>query len=44
VSYELKFRPEAELDLEKSAKWYEQQKEKLGSSFLDEVEKNLRLY
>lgn len=39
MSYELTFRQEAEIDLEKSAKWYEQQKEHLGFDFLDEVEK-----
>ena len=37
--YRLTFRKEAEIDLEKSAKWYEQQKETLGFDFLDEVEK-----
>jgi plasmid stabilization system protein ParE len=39
VNYELKFRHEAEIDLQKAAKWYEQQKEGLGFDFLNEVEK-----
>ena len=39
MRYELAFRHEAEIDLEKSAKWYELQKESLGFDFLDEVEK-----
>ncbi len=39
MNYELKFRHEAEIDLQKSAKWYEQQKEGLGFDFLNEVEK-----
>ncbi len=39
MSYELTFRHEAEIDLAKSAKWYELQKETLGFDFLDEVEK-----
>lgn len=39
MNYELKFRQEAEIDLEKAAKWYELQRETLGFDFLDEVEK-----
>ena len=39
MNYELTFRQEAEVDLETSAQWYEQQKEGLGFDFLDEVEK-----
>ena len=39
MSYKLTFRPEAEIDLEKSAKWYELQKKNLGFDFLNEVEK-----
>ena len=39
MSYRVKFRPEAEKDLENTAKWYEQQRENLGFEFLDEITK-----
>lgn len=43
MSYRIKFRPEAEKDLEKSAKWYEEQRENLGFDFLDEVDKKCHI-
>ena len=43
MSYRVKFRPEAEKDLEESAKWYEQQRVNLGFDFLDEVDKKCKI-
>jgi plasmid stabilization system protein ParE len=43
VSYRVKFRPEAEQDLEESAKWYEKQRGNLGFDFLDEVDKKCEI-
>jgi len=37
VNYILTYRFEAELDIEETAKWYEQQQINLGFEFLDEV-------
>lgn len=39
MSYRLIIKPEAESDMFKIAKWYEEKKEGLGSEFLEELEK-----
>ena len=36
MSYAVRLRPEAELDLAGAASWYEQQRRGLGQEFLDE--------
>jgi len=38
VKYTLTIKPEAELDMLKSAKWYEEKQKNLGFRYLDEVE------
>jgi len=43
MSYSLIVKPEAELDMLKSAKWYEEKQVDLGIRFLDEVEDKLSL-
>lgn len=43
MNYILTYRFEAELDIEETAKWYEQQQINLGFEFLDEVEKKGKL-
>ena len=43
MKYTLIVKPEAELDILKSAKWYEKKQGNLGVRFLDEVEEKLRL-
>jgi toxin ParE1/3/4 len=35
--HEIRLRPEAEKDIEDAAFWYENQREGLGSQFLDEI-------
>jgi mRNA-degrading endonuclease RelE of RelBE toxin-antitoxin system len=35
MNYEVRFRPEAEKDVEDAAKWYENQRPGLGKEFLD---------
>lgn len=42
MSYSLIVKPEAELDMLKSTKWYEEKQLDLGIHFLDEVEDKLR--
>ncbi|MBS3950316.1 MAG: type II toxin-antitoxin system RelE/ParE family toxin [Peptococcaceae bacterium] len=39
--YEIRFRPEAENDIEDASVWYESQRQGLGHFFLNEVEKSL---
>ena len=39
--YEIRFRPEAENDIEDASVWYESQRQGLGQLFLDEVQKSL---
>ena len=39
MSYKITYRPEAELDIEETAKWYETQRVDLGFEFINEVEK-----
>lgn len=41
MSYKLTIKPDAETDLEESAKWYNAQRANLGIEFLDEVEEVL---
>ena len=41
MNYEIRFRPEAEYDIEDASVWYESQRHSLGQLFLDEVEKSL---
>ncbi len=43
MRYSLFVKPEAELDIMKSAKWYEGKQENLGIRFLDEVDDKLSL-
>lgn len=43
MSYSLIVKPEAELDMLKSAKWYEEKQVDLGIRFLDEIEDKLSL-
>jgi toxin ParE1/3/4 len=40
--YEIRFRPEAENDIEDAAIWYESQRQGLGQLFLDEVQNSLQ--
>ena len=37
MNYEVHLRPDAELDIEEAAGWYEMQRKGLGEKFLDEV-------
>jgi plasmid stabilization system protein ParE len=37
VNYAVHLQPDAEIDLEEAAAWYEQQRKRLGHEFLDEV-------
>ena len=37
MNYQIRFRPEAEKDLEDAAKWYEEQRPGLGKELLDKV-------
>ena len=37
MTFEVRLRPEAELDLADAALWYEEQQRELGHNFLDEV-------
>ena len=39
MNYKITYRPEAELDIEETAKWYEKQRINLGFEFVNEVEK-----
>jgi plasmid stabilization system protein ParE len=39
VSFKIYYRPEAELDIEDAAKWYEQQRLNLGVEFVEEIER-----
>lgn len=41
MNYEVRFRPEAEKDVEDAAKWYENQRPGLGKEFLDKVSSTL---
>ncbi|HET8860476.1 type II toxin-antitoxin system RelE/ParE family toxin [Marivirga sp.] len=43
MKYYLIVKPDAELDILKSAQWYEEKQESLGVRFLNEVEQKLRL-
>ena len=43
MSYKITFRPEAELDIEESARWYEKQRINLGFEFVKEVEKKSKI-
>ncbi|MEQ8712060.1 MAG: type II toxin-antitoxin system RelE/ParE family toxin [Cyclobacteriaceae bacterium] len=43
MKYQLVIKPDAELDILESAKWYEEQREKLGYRFLEAVDSKLRL-
>ena len=42
MSYSLIVKPEAELDMLKTTKWYEEKQVDLGIRFLDEIEDKLR--
>lgn len=42
MSLPVRFRMEAERDLENAAAWYEEQRPGLGHAFLDEVSRSLR--
>jgi len=42
VNYSISIRPDAEIDIEDAAIWYEQQRNGLGNDFLDEVQNALR--
>ncbi len=37
MTFEVRIRPEAELDMSEAASWYEQQQRGLGQGFLDEA-------
>ena len=37
MTFEVRIRPEAELDMSEAASWYEQQQRGLGQEFLDEA-------
>jgi len=39
VNFKITYRPEAELDIEETARWYEKQRINLGFEFVNEVEK-----
>ena len=39
--YDVRFRPEAENDIEDASVWYGSQRQGLGQLFLDEVQKSL---
>ena len=39
MSYKLTYRPEAEIDIDEAAKWYEKHRTNLGFEFIDEIEK-----
>lgn len=43
MNYSLIVKPEAELDILRSAQWYERKQQDLGLRFLDEVEEKLDL-
>ncbi|MEQ8477003.1 type II toxin-antitoxin system RelE/ParE family toxin [Fulvivirga sp.] len=43
MNYTIFVKPEAELDILKTAQWYEQKQYDLGSRFLDEIEEKLNL-
>jgi toxin ParE1/3/4 len=43
MNYNLIVKPEAKLDILKSAQWYEKKQQDLGLRFLDEVEEKLDL-
>ena len=43
MTYTVRLREEAELDIADAAAWYEQQRERLGHDFLDEVLHNFGL-
>lgn len=43
MNYEIRFRPEAEYDIEDASVWYENQRQGLGQFFLNEVEKSLNM-
>ena len=40
MNYSLIVKPEAELDLLRSAQWYERKQQDLGLRFLDDLKKN----
>lgn len=42
MKFKIFFRPEAENDIENASKWYEEQRDKLGIEFLNEVEKTYK--
>ena len=44
MKYSLIIKPEAELDMLKSSKWYEEKQNNLGLRFLDEAEELLKLH
>jgi len=41
LNYTIHIRPDAEIDIEEAAIWYEKQREGLGNEFLDEVQATL---
>lgn len=43
MNYEIRFRPEAENDIEDAATWYENQRKELGQLFLDELQRSLNI-
>ncbi len=43
MSYKLTYRPEAEFDIDETAKWYEKHRTNLGFEFIDKVEKKGRI-
>lgn len=43
MNYTIFIKPEAELDILKTAQWYEEKQHNLGSRFLDEIEEKLNL-
>ncbi|MCF6235709.1 MAG: type II toxin-antitoxin system RelE/ParE family toxin [Gammaproteobacteria bacterium] len=43
MSYRLHIRPEAEIDIEEAAIWYEKQQKSLGDDFLDEIQTSLEI-
>lgn len=43
MSWRVILRPRAEADLSEAARWYESQRQQLGSQFLDEINRVLRL-
>ena len=43
MKYTMTVKPEAELDILESAKWYEEKQKNLGVRFLDEIDEKLKL-